>query len=123
MSPTKETKMAVQTWTFDTVHSILGFWVRHLMVSKVHGAFTKWSGTIEVDEQDPTRSKAQVEIDAASVDTKDPDRDGHLRSADFFDVANHPKITFKSTAVERAGEGKYVVSGDLTIRGVTRPIK
>jgi polyisoprenoid-binding protein YceI len=115
--------MAGQTWTFDTVHSILGFSVRHLMVSKVHGAFTKWSGTIELDEQDPTRSRAEAQIDAASVDTKDGDRDGHLRSADFFDVEHHPKITFKSTAIERAGEGRYLVSGDLTIRGVTRPIK
>jgi polyisoprenoid-binding protein YceI len=115
--------MAGQTWTFDTVHSIMGFWVRHLMVTKVHGAFTKWSGTLELDEQDPTRSKAEVQIDAASVDTKDADRDGHLRSADFFDVEHHPKITFKSTAIERAGDGRYVVTGDLSIRGVTRPIK
>jgi polyisoprenoid-binding protein YceI len=115
--------MAAQTWKFDTAHSTVGFWVRHLMVTKVHGAFTKWSGTLELDDQDPVRSHLEVQIDAASIDTKEPQRDGHLRSPDFFDVEKYPNITFKSTGVERAGEGHYHVTGDLTIRGVTHPVK
>jgi polyisoprenoid-binding protein YceI len=116
--------MALQKWSLDTAHSIVGFSVRHLMVSKVHGSFTKWSGTLDFDEQDPTHARVEVQIDAASVDTNEAQRDGHLRSADFFDVEHHPQIVFKSTSIERAGSSaRYKVSGDLTIRGVTRSIQ
>ncbi len=115
--------MAQNEWQFDTVHSTVGFWVRHLMVTKVHGSFTKWSGKLSLDDQDPQKSTVEVQIDAASIDTKEPQRDGHLRSADFFDAEKFPHITFKSTQIEAAGEGNYHVTGDLTIRGVTHPIK
>lgn len=108
-------------WAFDTSHSGIGFSVRHLMISKVRGSFGKWSGTFEYDEADPTKSKLEVHIDAASIDTKEEKRDAHLRSPDFFDVANHPELVFASTAVTRDGDG-YVVTGELTIRGVTRAV-
>jgi polyisoprenoid-binding protein YceI len=108
-------------WTVDPVHSHVGFSVRHMMVTTVRGAFTSYSGTLELDPADFTRSRITGEIDAASVDTKNADRDNHLRTNEFFDVANHPKITFTSTRIEPKDDG-YVVHGDLTIRGVTKPV-
>src|SRR5271169_1737546 len=82
--PPRRTEMAAENWTFDVVHSSVNFWVRHLLVSKVHGRFAKWTGTMVFDEQMPQSSRVEIEIDAASVDTKEPQRDAHLRSADFF---------------------------------------
>jgi polyisoprenoid-binding protein YceI len=114
--------MALEKWNIDTVHSTIGFTVRHLMVSKVHGLFSKWNGSFAFDEENPAKSSVDVTIDVASVDTREPQRDAHLRSADFFDAASFPHITFKSTAVERAGDDRYKVSGDLTIRGVTKSV-
>jgi polyisoprenoid-binding protein YceI len=93
-----------------------------MVVSKVRGRFNKWSGTLLYDEADPTRSSVEVTIEAASVDTSEPQRDAHLRSADFFDAEKFPYLTFKSTAVSTVGEDRLRVVGDLTIRGVTRPI-
>jgi polyisoprenoid-binding protein YceI len=119
--PTKELSMALEKWNIDVVHSTVGFTVRHLMVSKVHGYFTKWKGTLAFDEQNPSASQAEAQIEVASVDTREPQRDGHLRTGDFFDAEKHPHMTFKSTAVERAGD-KFKVTGDLTLRGVTKPI-
>jgi polyisoprenoid-binding protein YceI len=113
--------MTQSQWQFDTSHATIGFSVRHMMVSKVHGQFTKWSGQFEFDEQDPTASKAVVEIDVNSINTNEPQRDGHLKSPDFFDAANHPVMTFRSTKIERHG-ADYRVTGDLTIRGTTRPV-
>jgi polyisoprenoid-binding protein YceI len=113
--------MAAEKWNLDTVHSGIGFTVRHLMVTKVHGRFGKWSGTFEFDEQNPAASKVEVAIDAASVDSQEPKRDAHLRSPDFLDVEKYPQLTFKSTSVTGAGE-ELVVKGDLTIHGVTRPV-
>jgi polyisoprenoid-binding protein YceI len=113
--------MATQNWTLDNAHSTVGFWVRHLMVTKVHGAFSKWSGSLEIDEQNPAASRVEVTIDVASIDTKEPQRDGHLRSGDFFDAEKYPHITFKSTKVEKA-EGGYHVTGDLTLKGITHPV-
>jgi polyisoprenoid-binding protein YceI len=113
--------MAAESFGFDLVHSSVNFWVRHLMVSKVHGRFTKWNGTLVFDEKNPAGSRVEVEIDAASVDTKEPQRDTHLCSPDFFDAEKYPKLTFKSTRVEPAGEGRFKVSGDLTMHGVTKP--
>jgi len=110
-------------WSFDPSHSSIGFAVRHLMISKVRGQFGKWSGTFDYDAEDPTRSKLSVRIDAASIDTRDEKRDAHLRSPDFFDVEKFPELTFTSTRVERDGGDDFVVTGDLTIHGVTRSVQ
>jgi polyisoprenoid-binding protein YceI len=109
-------------WDIDVSHSAIHFYVRHMVISKVHGRFAKWSGTIALDEADLTRSEIDVRIDAASIDTQVADRDAHLRSADFLDVAAHPEITFRSKRVEKRGDG-YRVTGDLAIRGVTREVE
>ena len=113
--------MALETWQIDPMHSCIHFAIRHFVVSKIHGRFTKWGGTLQLDEANPSSSKVEVQIDAASIDTNEPKRDGHLRGADFFDVEHHPHITFNSTKVESGGGDKYRVSGDLTIRGITVP--
>jgi polyisoprenoid-binding protein YceI len=114
--------MPTTKWDFDLGHSSVNFHVRHLMVSKVHGRFTRWSGNLELDEQDLTRSRLDVTIDATSIDTQEPKRDEHLRSADFLEVAAFPTITFASKQITREGEDRFVVVGDLTIRGVTKPV-
>ena len=114
--------MFATKWEFDQAHSNVGFSVRHLMVSKVRGQFTKWSGTLQFDATRPESAVVEVRIDAASIDTHEPQRDAHLRSPEFFDAAQFPELTFKSTKVERAGDGRFLVAGDLTIRGVTRPV-
>jgi len=99
----------------------VSFSVRQLMMATVHGQFTRWRGSLVFDEQAPENSRLAVEIDAASIDTKEPRRDAHLRSADFFDVERYPRLVFESTRVERASEG-FKVTGALTMRGVTRPV-
>jgi polyisoprenoid-binding protein YceI len=108
------------TWEIDPVHSEVSFVVRHLVVSKVRGRFNRFSGTIVTDE-DITRTSATVSIHAASIDTNEPNRDNHVRSADFLDVDDFPDITFRSTAVQGEATG-LIVDGELTIRGVTRPV-
>jgi polyisoprenoid-binding protein YceI len=112
------------TWDIDTAHANAGFRVRHLMVSHVRGHLGPVTGTVVIDEQDLSRSRIDVSIDARGIDSREPRRDEHLRSADFLDVANHPTVTFRSTRVEApAGpDGDLRVTGDLTIRGVTRPV-
>jgi polyisoprenoid-binding protein YceI len=112
------------TWDIDTSHANAGFRVRHLMVSHVRGHLGPVTGTVLIDEQDLSRSRVDVSIDARGIDSRDPKRDEHLRSADFLDVANHPTVTFRSTRVEApAGPGGDLrVTGDLTIRDVTRPV-
>jgi polyisoprenoid-binding protein YceI len=110
------------SWNIDTVHSHVGFSVKHMMVATVRGQFKSYRATLRLDPKDFTRSRFEGEIDVASIDTGNVDRDNHLRTNDFFDAANHPKITFKSTRIEPKGDGEYAVSGDLTIRGVTRPV-
>lgn len=109
-------------WVIDPAHTASQFSVKHMMVSTVRGVFEKTTGTVMIDDKDPTKSKIDVTIDAASVNTREPKRDGHLKSPDFFDVANHPNITFKSTKIEKAGKDKFKVTGDLTIRGVTKSV-
>jgi polyisoprenoid-binding protein YceI len=109
-------------WVIDKVHSHVGFTVKHMMVTTVRGQFRDYRGTLRLDPKDFTRSTFEGEIDVASIDTGNADRDAHLRTNDFFDAPNHPKITFKSTRIEAKGEGEYAVHGDLTIRGVTKPI-
>jgi polyisoprenoid-binding protein YceI len=110
------------TWKIDEAHTHSSFTVRHMVISNVRGEFGKTSGTLTLDEKDPTRSKVEATIEAATIDTRVADRDNHLRSPDFFDVAKYPTLTFRSTKVERAGEGKLKVTGDLTMRGVTKPV-
>ncbi len=107
------------TWNIDPVHSTVGFSVRHLMVSKVRGTFTSFSGAIVV-AQDGTPS-VRAEIDVNSLDTRNEQRDGHIRSADFFDVEAHPTATFVSTSVDADGDD-FLVHGDFTLKGVTRPV-
>jgi len=112
------------TWDIDTSHANAGFRVRHLMVSHVRGHLGPVTGTVLIDEQDVSRSRVDVSIDARGIDSRDPKRDEHLRSADFLDVANHPTVTFRSTRVEAPSgpAGDLRVTGELTIRGVTRPV-
>jgi polyisoprenoid-binding protein YceI len=123
-APTAGAPAPSVTWDIDTSHTTAGFKVRHLMVSNVRGHLGPVTGTVFIDEQDPSRSRVDVSIDARGIDTRDPKRDEHLRSADFLDVANHPTVTFRSTRVEapRGLAGDLRVTGDLTIRGVTRPV-
>ncbi len=109
-------------WQLDLAHSGISFWVRHLLVSKVRGSFTRFSGTLRFDDAHPELAELSVEIDAASGDTHEPRRDEHLRSPDFLDTAAHPKITYHSTRVEPAGDGRYRVHGVLTLRGVSRAV-
>ena len=109
------------TWDIDVAHSAIHFHVRHMIISKVHGRFAKWSGAIQLDPQDLTRSSVEVTIDAASIDTQVADRDNHLRSADFLDVAKYPQLTFRSKKVEKAGAG-YRVTGELELHGVKKEV-
>lgn len=109
-------------WQIDSAHSDIQFSVRHMMISNVRGHFGSFSGTIEGDASNPSAASAYVEIDVASIDTKNEQRDGHLQSPDFFDVANHPKITFKSTKLELTSENEGKLHGDLTIKGITKPV-
>jgi polyisoprenoid-binding protein YceI len=112
---------AADTYTFDKSHSSVGFQVRHIFTN-VSGRFTDYAGTIQVDRAKPENSSVEFTIQATSIDTSEPKRDGHLRTADFFDVANHPTITFKSTSVKPNGKDNYFVTGDFTMHGVTKQI-
>jgi polyisoprenoid-binding protein YceI len=111
-----------QQFQLDSTHSGIGFAVRHMMFAKVRGRFGAFRGTIALDPEQLEQSSVEVEIDAASVDTGTADRDKHLRSADFFDAEQYPKLTFKSTRIEHRGGSEYAVHGKLTIRGVERDI-
>jgi polyisoprenoid-binding protein YceI len=110
------------TWTIDPAHTRLGFVARHAMVTKVRGSFTEFSGTAVLDTDNPAASKADLTIDVASVNTGNEQRDGHLRTNDFFDAAVYPKIHFTSTAFEDLDAANYRMTGDLTIKGVTKPV-
>jgi polyisoprenoid-binding protein YceI len=109
-------------YEIDPAHTQLGFVARHAMVTKVRGHFAGVSGRLHLDGAQPSRSTAEVDVDVASLTTGQDQRDGHLRGPDFFDVDQHPRLTFRSTAAEPLGDDRYRVTGDLTIRGVTRPI-
>ncbi|HEX8109970.1 MAG TPA: YceI family protein [Kofleriaceae bacterium] len=114
--------MTTTTYELDPVHSHLGFSVRHMMVSQQRGQFQGVTGTLTLDREDITRSHVEVSIDVATINTNNTDRDNHLRSADFFDVANHPKMTFVSRDVKAQPDGELRITGDLTIRGTTRSV-
>jgi polyisoprenoid-binding protein YceI len=109
-------------YDLDTVHSRLGFAAKHAMVTTVRGQFATYTAEIHLDEENVANSSARIEIDAASIDTGNTQRDDHVRGADFFEVATHPKITFVSTSAEKTGDDQFVLHGDLTIRGVTKPV-
>jgi polyisoprenoid-binding protein YceI len=108
-------------WDIDPTYSAITFQVRHMVIARVHGRFARWTGALDLDPADLSRSSVAVTIEAGSIDTQVADRDAHLRSADFLDVEKHPEITFRSTRVERGAGGLRVV-GDLTIRGTTREV-
>jgi polyisoprenoid-binding protein YceI len=110
------------TYAIDPVHSRIGFAVRHAMVSKIRGSFNEFDGSGFFDADNPSNSQLQLTIKVDSIDTRNADRDAHLRTNDFFDMENHPEITFTSTSVESAGDDAFLVTGDLTVRGVTKPI-
>jgi polyisoprenoid-binding protein YceI len=122
LAPTTQTLPGYMagTWDIDPVHSEVSFLVRHMVVSKVRGRFNEFGGTI-VTGEDPLASSVQATIDAGSIDTNQDQRDAHVRSADFLDVESHPTITFASTALRPNGDD-YVLDGELTIRGVTKPV-
>jgi polyisoprenoid-binding protein YceI len=109
-------------WNIDTSHSEILFRVRHMMISHVRGQFSTFSGTIAIDEANPSASAVTVNIDVASINTRDEKRDEHLKSPDFFDAATYPHITFTSTAIEVTGANTGKIHGDLTIKGVTKPV-
>jgi polyisoprenoid-binding protein YceI len=109
-------------WAFDTVHSSIFFSVRRMLVARVRGQFTKWRGSMSFDPARPSAADLSVRIEAASIDTGHPDRDAHLRSADFLDVERHPLVTFKSVRVRDLGEMRFAIDGALEIRGETREV-
>ena len=109
-------------YTIDPVHSRVGFSARHAMVTKVRGSFNEFEGALHLDAEDPSRSSGRVVIQAASIDTRNADRDAHLRGNDFLALDEYPEIRFESTAVEAAGDDRFRVTGNLTIKDVTRPV-
>jgi polyisoprenoid-binding protein YceI len=116
------TTTGTRTYVIDPAHSSAHFSVRHLMISKVRGAFKKISGTVNLPESGPIPSAISVEIDAASIDTGEEQRDGHLKSADFFEVEKFPNLTFTSTSITPSGSESFDVAGDLEIHGVKQPV-
>jgi polyisoprenoid-binding protein YceI len=111
-----------QTWQIDTAHSRAHFAVQHLGISDIRGDFGHVTGTVEFDGKDVTKARVNATIDVSSITTRVDKRDAHLKTADFFDVANHPTMTFVSTSIKPAGSGTYTMTGTLTLRGVTRPV-
>lgn len=110
------------SWQIDMAHTHIQFTVRHMMISKVRGHFERFAGTIEADEQAPERTTVEVQIDAASINTREPQRDGHLRSPDFLNAEQYPYLTFKSKRVERVDSTRARLVGDLTIRDVANEV-
>jgi polyisoprenoid-binding protein YceI len=110
------------TWNLDPIHSTAEFKVKHMMISNVKGQFTGISGSLTLDEGDVTHSRMEATIDATSINTREAQRDAHLKSADFFDVEKFPTLSFKSTSVKRRGDDELAVTGDLTIHGETRSV-
>jgi polyisoprenoid-binding protein YceI len=108
-------------WYIDPSHAQVNFSVKHMMVSTVRGRLGRVSGRLDLDPKSPEKAEFEVAVDVAAISTNDDKRDGHLRSGDFFDAEKHPQITFKSNAIFPKGQGRYGASGDLTIRGLTRP--
>jgi polyisoprenoid-binding protein YceI len=122
MSTTPEASAAVSTWNIDPTHSGADFKIRHLMISNVKGSFSKIAGVLTLDEANPANAHVEATIDVASIETRDAQRDTHLKSADFFDVEQFPTMNFKSTKVTAKGAGEGTVEGELTIHGVTNKV-
>ena len=114
--------MTTNKWNLDAAHSGINFSIRHLVVAKVRGRFATFSGTLELDPQDLTRSRVEATIEAASIDTGVQQRDDHLRSADFFDAATYPELRFRSKHIHKVSSDRYRLTGELTIRDVTREV-
>jgi polyisoprenoid-binding protein YceI len=114
--------MTTSKWNIDAAHSGINFSIRHMVVSKVRGRFAKYTGTVNLDEGDLTRSTVETTVDASSIDTGTPQRDAHLRAPDFFDVEKFPELRFRSKRIEKLDDAGYRVIGDLTIRDVTREV-
>jgi polyisoprenoid-binding protein YceI len=123
-TPQTTTTAATTTtsWNLDPSHSVAEFKVKHMMISNVKGQFAKLTGVLTLDESDLTDSRVAAVIEAGSIETRDAQRDAHLKSADFFDVEKFPTLSFKSTRISLVGDGELAVEGDLTIRGVTREV-
>lgn len=114
--------MPTTTWALDPAHSEIQFKVKHMMISTVSGEFVQFDASIATEGDDFTQAKVKFNADVNSISTKNEQRDGHLKSEDFFDAANHPELTFESTSLNQAGDGQYTLSGKLTIKGVTQPV-
>jgi polyisoprenoid-binding protein YceI len=117
-----DTASRVETWTIDPAHSLVEFSVKHMMIATVRGRFTEFAGSLAIDPTDESTARLDVTMAAASIDTGVPQRDAHLRSADFFDAEQFPVLTYRSRRVERLDDDLYQIVGDLTIRGVTREV-
>ena len=122
MSTLAVPQTATSTWNIDPVHSVAEFKVKHMMISNVKGQFTRVKGVLALDETDLTNSRVEASIEAASINTREDQRDAHLKSADFFDVDKFPTLSFQSTRVSRVADGELAVTGELTIHGVTRNV-
>lgn len=122
MSTSTTTPSTVTTWNIDPAHSAAEFKVRHMMISHVKGSIRGLKGVLTLDEADPARSKVTASADINTLNTGEPQRDGHLKSADFFEAEKYPALTFESTAVKRTGDGEFEVKGNLTVHGVTKPV-
>ncbi len=122
MSTTSAAPGTVTAWKLDPAHSVADFKVKHMMISNVKGSFTGLTGTLSLDETDYTHSTIEASIDVATLNTGDAQRDGHLKSTDFFDAEKYPTITFKSTNIDSTGGADYAVTGDLTLHGVTKAV-
>ncbi|MGA8440059.1 MAG: YceI family protein [Candidatus Sulfotelmatobacter sp.] len=122
MSTPATLQTTTTTWNIDPVNSAAEFKVKHMMISNVKGQFTRLNGTLSLDETDLMNSRVEASIEAASITTRDDQRDGHLKSADFFDVEKFPALSFKSTRITQTGDEELAVTGDLTIHGVTRSV-
>ena len=120
MSTLTAPRTSTTTWNIDPVHSVAEFKVKHMMISNVKGQFSKLTGALTLDESDLANSRVEASIEAASIETRDPQRDAHLKSADFFDVEKFPTLSFQSTGVTLVRDGELAVEGNLTIHGVTR---
>ncbi len=122
MSTLAAPQIATSTWNIDPVHSVAEFKVKHMMISNVKGQFTRVKGVLVLNETDLTNSRVEASIEAASINTREDQRDAHLKSADFFDVEKFPTLSFKSTGITRVADGELAVAGELTIHGVTRNV-